>query len=306
VKYYTIDRPAKESIVTIETDSNGMAMGRLKILNDFAFQRAFGEKGDETQLLSFLNATLERTGKGNLESVEILESRDLPAEIAGGKSGKLDVLAKLPGSSKVNIEVQIKNQYNIGKRSLYYWSRKYAWDFLSGSDYSELVPVIAINIVDFGLFPIDDFHTSYHLWEDRHKDVMLSDVCEIHFLDMVKFRKVKEHNLEDPLYRWLVYFDEYSPAELVEEVVKMDTAIQLAQDKLEMIARDPELLRAYEQYEKAASDWTSGINGARREGRQEGRLEGQREIARKLKSRGRPADEIIEDTGLSFEEIAKL
>ncbi|MDR0654917.1 MAG: hypothetical protein LBG22_01260 [Treponema sp.] len=50
----------------------------------------------------------------------------------------------------------------------------------------------------------------------------------------------------------------------------MDTAIQLAQDKLEMIARDPELLRAYEQYEKAASDWTTGINGARREGIKKG------------------------------------
>jgi predicted transposase/invertase (TIGR01784 family) len=230
------------------------------------FRKLWGEKGDETQLLAFLNAVLERTGKGSLESVEILENKEFPAEIAGGKAGKLDVLGKLPDRSRVNIEVQIKNQYNIEKRSLYYWSRKYAWNFQSGRDYNELVPVIAINIVDYGLFPIDDFHTSYHLWEDRHKDIMLSDVCEIHYVDMVKFRKLKKHSLENPLHRWLVYFDEHSPAELVEEVVRMDTAIQLAQDKLEMIARDPELLRAYEQYEKAASDWTTGINGARREG----------------------------------------
>ncbi|MDR3145198.1 MAG: Rpn family recombination-promoting nuclease/putative transposase, partial [Treponema sp.] len=128
-------------------------MDRLKVLNDFAFQKAFGEKGDETQLLAFLNATLERTGKGNLESVEILENKDLPADIVGGKSGKLDVLGRIPGGSRVNVEVQIKNQFNIGKRSLFYWSRKYAWNFQSGSDYSELVPVIAVNIVDFGLFP---------------------------------------------------------------------------------------------------------------------------------------------------------
>jgi predicted transposase/invertase (TIGR01784 family) len=275
---------------------------RLKILNDFAFQKAMGEKGDETQLLAFLKAALERTGKGSLESVEILENKDLPAEIMGGKSGKLDVLAKLPDGSKVNIEVQIKNQYNIEKRSLYYWSRKYAWNFQSGSDYHELAPVIAVNIVDFGLFPIDDFHTSYHLWEDRHKDVMLSDACEIHFLDMVKFRKIKDYSLEDPLHRWLVYFDERSPAELVEEVVKMDAAIQLAQDKLEMIARDPELLRAYEQYEKAASDWTSGINGAKREGREEE----QKEIAKKALAKGLPIEDVSEITGLDTEMIRRL
>jgi predicted transposase/invertase (TIGR01784 family) len=124
-------------------------MDRLKVLNDFAFQKAFGEKGDEAQLLAFLNAALERTGKGNLESVEILESTDLPADIAGGKSGKLDVLAVIPGGSKINVEVQIKNEFNMEKRSLYYWSRKYGWGFLSGEDYRELVPVIAVNIIDW-------------------------------------------------------------------------------------------------------------------------------------------------------------
>jgi predicted transposase/invertase (TIGR01784 family) len=82
-----------------------------------------GEIGDEVQLLSLLSATLERTGKGNLQSVEILENKDLPAEIVGGKSGKLDVLAKLADGSKINIEVQIKNEHNIEKRALYYWSR---------------------------------------------------------------------------------------------------------------------------------------------------------------------------------------
>jgi predicted transposase/invertase (TIGR01784 family) len=274
-------------------------MDRLKVLNDFAFQKAFGEKGDETQLLAFLNATLERTGKGNLESVEILENKDLPADIVGGKSGKLDVLGRIPGGSRVNVEVQIKNQFNIGKRSLFYWSRKYAWNFQSGSDYSELLPVIAVNIVDFGLFPtIDDFHASFHPWEDRHKDIMLSDVLEIHFLDMVKFRGIKNYTLEDPLHRWLVFFDEHSPAELVEEVIKMDSAIHLAQDKLDMIARDPELLRSYEQYEKAASDWTSGINGARREERQA--------IAKTLKAMGDSSDKIARATGLSLDDIAKL
>ena len=89
---------------------------------------------------------------------------------------------------------------------------------------------------------------------------------------MVKFgRQASENSLGDPLHRWLIYFDEHSPIGMVEEVIKMDTAIRMVQEKMDMIARDPALLRAYEQYEKAASDYTSGINGARREGRQEGR-----------------------------------
>jgi predicted transposase/invertase (TIGR01784 family) len=289
-------------------------MNRLNMLNDFVFQKVMGEKGNEPQLLSFLNATLARTGRANLSSVNILEDKDLPAEITGGKAGKLDVLASVSErgdqDTLVDVEVQIKNQYNTEKRILYYWSRKYVWKFPSGEDFMSLAPVIAINIVDYGLFPVKDFHTSYHLWEDRHKDFKLTDACELHFLDMVKFRKLRAPDLGVPLHRWMVYFDWRSPLELVEEVVRMDNAIGLAQDKVEMIMRDPELVRAYEKYEKATSDWTSGMNGARREGERAGERRGEYnnaiKVARNLKSDGIPVEQIARWTGLSLADIAKL
>jgi predicted transposase/invertase (TIGR01784 family) len=63
-----------------------------------------GEKGDEEQLLAFLNAVLQRTGKGNLQSVEILENRSLSAEVIGDKTSILDVRAKTADGTKVNIE----------------------------------------------------------------------------------------------------------------------------------------------------------------------------------------------------------
>lgn len=36
---------------------------RINPLNDFMFLKVMGEKGDEEQLLGFLNAVLERVGK---------------------------------------------------------------------------------------------------------------------------------------------------------------------------------------------------------------------------------------------------
>jgi predicted transposase/invertase (TIGR01784 family) len=48
----------------------------------------------------------------------------------------------------------------------------------------------------------------------------------------------------------------------------------------------------------------------RKEGRQEGKLEGRQEgalaIARNMMKRNRPIDEIIEDTGLTREEVESL
>jgi predicted transposase/invertase (TIGR01784 family) len=144
---------------------------------------------------------------------------------------------------------------------------------------------------------------------------MLTDACEIHFLNMVRFRQLMgkpeaAFSLENPLHRWLVYFDEHSSQEMVEEVIKMDTAIQMAQEKMDMIARDPDMLRAYEQYEKAASDYTSGINGARREGRQEGREEGREEKAledaKNFLELGLSPEQVAQGTGLPLDVISKL
>jgi predicted transposase/invertase (TIGR01784 family) len=292
---------------------------RLNPLNDFAFQKTFGEKGDEAQTLEFLNAVLERTGKGNLSSVEIIEAKDLPAESVGEKTGRLDVLAKLSDGSKANVEVQNKNEHNMEKRSLFYWAKKYIEGLKKGGEYIDLVPVIAINIIDFDYIDIDDFHTSFHLWDDLHKEFKLSDVCEIHFLNMAKFRKLRSRgdggfSLENPLHRWLAWFDENSSKELIEEVLKMDMAIKTAQSTMDLIARDPALRRAYEQYEKADLDFRSGMGDARREGERIGEQKGERigrqeerqEVALNMKADNMPVSQIIKYTGLSDQDILSL
>jgi predicted transposase/invertase (TIGR01784 family) len=90
----------------------------------------------------------------------------------------------------------------------------------------------------------------------------------------------------------------------------MYPAIQITDEMIAAVLSDKEALRAYQMREMAQSDWTSGINHARREGRQEGRLEGkqevQQEIARNLKKMGIPVEQIVQGTGLSVEEVEKL
>jgi predicted transposase/invertase (TIGR01784 family) len=154
------------------------------------------------------------------------------------------------------------------------------------------------------------FHTSFHIWEDTHRDVLLTDALEIHFIDMVKFRRLEGKDIRHPLHRWLAWFDKDSPEGLVEEVVKMDTAIQRAAEKMVYVSSDKETLRAYQMREMAMSDWTSGLNHAREEGLQEGLQKGlrekSREIAGNLKKTGLPVEQIVRVTGLSAKEIAEL
>jgi predicted transposase/invertase (TIGR01784 family) len=258
-----------------------------------------GEKGDEEQLLAFLNAVLKRPEK-QLQSIEIIENKAIPADIIGGKSCVLDVRAVFENNDRVNIEVQLRNLSNMDRRSLYYWSREFTKGLSSGQEYEEVPNVIAINIVGYEfLTQVSDFHSTFHIWEDTHREIKLTDALEIHFIDMVKFRSLEERDIQnDQLHRWLTYFDKGSPQTLIEEILKMDIAIQKAETKLRTVSQDEEALRIYEIREKALSDWTSGVNHARREGI--------KEIARNMMKHNRPIDEIIEDTGLTREEVENL
>ncbi|MDR2048487.1 MAG: Rpn family recombination-promoting nuclease/putative transposase, partial [Treponema sp.] len=129
--------------------SDGKPAERLNPLNDYLFLKIMGEKGDEEQLLGFLNAVLKRTGKDKLVSVEIIENKIFPAEVIGDKSSILDLRALLAEGTRITIEVQLRNLGNMDRRSLFYWSREYSKGLEAGQDYEELPNVIAINIVNF-------------------------------------------------------------------------------------------------------------------------------------------------------------
>jgi predicted transposase/invertase (TIGR01784 family) len=99
---------------------------RFNLLNDYLFLKVMGEKGDEEQLLGFLNAVLQKNDADKLVSVEILENKTFSPEVIGDKSSILDLSAHTDGNRRVNIEVQIRNLANMDIRSLFYWSRKYS------------------------------------------------------------------------------------------------------------------------------------------------------------------------------------
>ena len=253
-----------------------MIKERLNPLNDYMFFKIMGEKGDEEQLCAFLNAVLGRKGKDAIVSVEIIENRTIAAEVAGDKTSILDVRVHTAAGELINIEVQLRNLGNMDRRSLFYWSLEFSRGMKAGQDYRETPNVIAINIVNYEFMAeVPAFHLTFHIWEDSYRDALLTDALEIHFIDMVKFRRLKEKDIRnDPLQRWLTWLDKDSPEGLVEEAVKIDMAIQKAEEKMVYVTSDKEALRAYQMREMALSDWTSGLNHAREEGIQEGIREG--------------------------------
>ena len=134
---------------------------------------------------------------------------------------------------------------------------------------------------------------------------MLTDALEIHFIDMVKFRRlgynIKEGSrsfLDNPLNRWLTFFDKNSPEDLIEEVLRMDTAIRKAHERTAFVTQDEAAMTEYIRREMALSDWTSGVNYAVREDR--------KEMARKMKADNMPTEQIVKYTGLTEKQIKDI
>ena len=284
----------------------GVKVQKLNPLNDLIFQKLFGEKGDEEQLLSLLNAILKRTHRDKLTNVTILENKALTTEIIGNKASILDIRAVTEDSTRVNIEVQLRNLGNMDRRSLFYWSKEYASGIAAGEDYKELPNVIAINIVNFEFIPVEDFHTTFHLWEDKHRH-MLTDALEIHFVDMIKFKKLLGKDIKnEPLHRWLSFFDKNTSDDTLKEVLDMDMAIRKANEKMAFLSSDKESLMLYQMREMALSDFTSGMNYAREEGIKEGKIERDIEIAKNALMEGSSINFIAKITGLAIDKIKEI
>lgn len=109
-------------------------MERLKPLNDFIFKKTFGEEETKDNLIALLNAILSKKDIDKLVTLEIVENKQLTPELIEDKTGIIDVRAKTADGTQLEIEVQLTNQHNMDKRTLWYWGEIYSNGIKKGED----------------------------------------------------------------------------------------------------------------------------------------------------------------------------
>lgn len=136
-------------------------------------------------LLAFLNDVLQVPEDQSLVSAEILNPI-ISQQDLNDKYAILDVKAKVTGYGYFNIEIQLTNQKNIHKRSLFYGSKLYEEQLGKGEDYFKLTRVVVINLLNFPFFTSDRYHSCYRLMEEYTHEAY-PDLMQLHFLEMPKF-----------------------------------------------------------------------------------------------------------------------
>ena len=281
--------------------------GLLDPKMDFVFKNIFGSEKHPNILISFLNATLKP--KDLITAVEI-KNTDLNNGYIEDKFSRLDVKATTSNNEIINIEIQLKNEYNMIKRSLFYWSKLYSEQLNEGEDYSVLKRTICINILNFKYLKTRKFHSGYRL-KEIYSNEELTDVAEIHFIEIPKLEEGTDE--KDMLVAWIEFLKN-PESEKVRSLEMSIDEIREAKDELIRMSNDDTQRELYEMRAKTLKDKISALNEAERKGikkgRQEGIKEGEKskaiEIAKSLINKGLDKETISKSTGLDLNEIEKL
>lgn len=300
----------------------------LKI--DYAFKLIFGKEGNEAILIAFLNAALRLPQESRIEGITIMNP-ELNKEYKDDKKSILDVRAVTIEGMQINIEIQLGNQYDMEKRSLYYWAEMYSRQMREGMGYSELAKAVTINILDFNyLEPTKNYHTVFHLCEDEER-FLLTDALEMHFMELPKliskWRRREVSPWENVLVRWLLLLEGSENQEILrtlEEIAMQDPVLHQAMAAWEKSSDDPKVREEYFARRKAVLDEMAAVREAElrlrealqagelkareaeRKGKAEGKAEGIAEVAKNLLDLGIGITKVSKVTGLSEEVIRRL
>ncbi|MEK3879257.1 Rpn family recombination-promoting nuclease/putative transposase [Paenibacillus sp. FSL M7-0420] len=277
---------------------------------DFVFKRIFASEGNKDVLLAFLNQIFLDAGDLPLEEVVLLNpytDKDDPLD----KQSIFDIWAKSVDGKLINIEMQLFNKYDIEKRTLYYWSKRYAGQLQVSGKYIDLKKCVTINILNYKVLPNEHTHSVFHLREDS-SGAPLTDDIEIHFLELPKLNQPAKPG-EGGLVNWLLFLKgiDYSDWEVLQ---MNEPALKKAMETLEFLSQDSEARRKYEDRQKFLMDEASQRDGALREGFAKGvaegaaagELEAKRVIAKNLLSMGMDYPSVQKATGLSEEELESI
>ena len=287
---------------------------QITLTNDYAFKRFLGSEENKPILQNFLECILDLSPQ-EITGLELMD-KELTKEELSDKTGVLDVKLKLTDGTIIDIEIQASWNASFVKRTLFYWAKMYIEGFKEGQAYNSRHKCITINIIADGFNLNDAVHSEY-LLQEKEVHTMLTDVLEIHFLDLQAAKRANEEGKEESkrsqLINWLKFIGTSDKKERAMIAMK-SPILQMLNEKIDILTLSPVERKLYESRMKLKSDITTisetqfsaGVERGKSLGLAEGSRQKALETARLMKQASCEISFIEKMTGLSKEEIEKL
>jgi predicted transposase/invertase (TIGR01784 family) len=271
--------------------------------NDIAFKKIFSEdniEGIKDFAESIISNAVEFPFSTKLVSIEFLHKDQMPSLLKGKKS-----LCNLKVQDDKNniyiIEMQKRNEEDYLQRIQYYASHAITDQLEQGTGHTELNPVITISIMGRKCFEDDIPCISYHPFKETTTGKQLLLTQSHIFIELPKLEK---SGLTGSTLEWLKMFKEAAHLDHIPEV-KNKNVLQ-AYRKLEQHNWSPEEKEAYIASKIDDDMEKSNLKHAEDKGKEEGEQKKALEIARRMLSKGKDIQEIMDFTDLSEEAIKNL
>lgn len=267
------------------------------LLDDYIFKRTF-TRDDPNGILRDL---LESILKIKIRNVLVLNS-EIPKDLLDEKASRLDIRAEIDNERIINIEMQVKYQSDIEKRSTLYMSKNISTQIKIAEKYGLLKPSIVINILNFNRYRRNSYHSVAHMkFEKTSKEEYVdlgynpeeetaTDVLEMHFIELPKFIK-KNPEAKTKLEQWLWLI---AGREDKIKMSKLDNPeVKKAMKLVEEVLSDPVEREILDAREMARLNYNSEMDYMREKGLNEGRKKRDRRTDEKngRKERTKRADE---------------
>ena len=255
---------------------------------DLIFKNLFEMKESKSILIDFLNKILKRNNKDKIIKIKFL-NKELTGtnviknnnEKKRGRSKKIFLeLMKQEENDKtisigatikigeiINIEIQMHEDPEMFKRSLFYTSGIIYRSLPPGKKYNLIPNVIMINILKFNIFNHTEKEKNKLNWiftlkeNDTNEEKGFKNLLNIHFIELKKFDDYAKENIKymRKNYPWILFLN--NPND--DFFKKKDTPIEFikARKQLIYLQSDPEFMELYDARSKALSDENSRKDG---------------------------------------------
>ena len=166
-----------------------------------------------------------------------------------------------------------------------------------------------INILDYTLY---EKHNEYisrtAIVLDKHREHEVIKDLQWYFIELEKFRKKVNINMNCEINQWLAFID--NNRRLINMAVTKNEILEQAKEDLNYLTGEAEERRLQELRERWEMERISEINyvsaESEKRGEKRGKREGERKIIKSLFNSNMSASEIAQRTGMKLAEILKI
>ena len=241
----------------------------ISVKADFAFKELFGIEIVRKQFISDVTGIpFER-----IRSVRIVNPF-LRKRFSWQKQGILDVALELNDGTKIDVEMQLRQQKDWIKRNLFYLAKMYADNLWVGQKYERLKKCITISILDFQQIPGEKNHSVFTLRDAEGKE--WTDLFEIHVIELRK-----QLTGDSPINDWIRLFNATCEEDL-NMIQSKSKGMTEAMEAVRAMGLVRNLRWMFEQRQKAMRDRWAEDDFIREESEARGVLTGTRDAVIKV------------------------